>query len=622
MAAEYIDTNYPQTTSNGNIPPCLVDTIRDLTAECPETRKRAIHALKSAIESGTDISPVLPFLEKAIFDEDQKVRRHAVAALQSYALSMYKIDITPMLHDLAEEEEELEVEFFYPLTTQVVSTALVPVAQTECGCDRVTTKSRNKTKAILLPHEHKITPIPLYHHPARTMIEYASRDHHMASYSIKRSQVPCRAIVKRTRARRSKNRFAIAMMVAIILTVIVSFNKVSTGSNIISFIGRSTASPFSAKEGPMLMKPVYLTQFNAHSQRFIDSESAVFDVFVEMFGRNRDFIGWFNSLREEQKRGFVLFIRSAALSDFIGDEILFTGQHWLSGRSEQIRPLAVKFLQDSDIRNSMRAFEAIYFNADSQRTLFLENNGWLRDFLNENYTDFEKGLVYFFEEHSYLSDEVEERSYRFLELKQKIVSVSEAIVADRGGKTRISPKSTVTDGQIREIVASAYFAELFYGIPADFITLISAYETNFSMEYWKGGFGTTQQTTRAANTVLQSDYWIDRVYESAGVKIRLQLVTISILDNVFLCIIEGAKTISIKAAELEIRTNEITPKVKVDFEGKKLPATWVTAYKYNGSRKHARSYARNIQRYYRDRKWWLRSFDPDPYLLIAMKSAP
>ena len=142
------------------------------------------------------------------------------------------------------------------------------------------------------------------------------------------------------------------------------------------------------------------------------------------------------------------------------------------------------------------------------------------------------------------------------------------------------------------------------------------------MEYWKGGFGATQQTTRAANTVLQSDYWIDKVYDSAGVKIRLQLVTISTLDNVFLCIIEGAKTISIKAAELEIRTNEITPKVKVDFEGKKLPATWVTAYKYNGSRKHARTYARNIQRYYRHRQWWLKSFDPDPYLLITKRRSP
>jgi len=73
----------------------------------------------------------------------------------------------------------------------------------------------------------------------------------------------------------------------------------------------------------------------------------------------------------------------------------------------------------------------------------------------------------------------------------------------------------VSDDQIKEIVATSVFTELFYSIPADFITLISAYESNFSMEYWKGGYGTTQQTIKGANTVLQSKFWINGVYESS-----------------------------------------------------------------------------------------------------------
>ena len=138
MENENIHTSYPEETSSRYIAPCLVNAIRDLTANDPEVRKGAIVSLKSAIESGIDISPVLPFLEKAIFDDDKKVRLQAVETLQLYALSMYKIDITAMLHELAGEEEETETEFFYPLTTHVVSTSLVPVAQTERGRDRGT----------------------------------------------------------------------------------------------------------------------------------------------------------------------------------------------------------------------------------------------------------------------------------------------------------------------------------------------------------------------------------------------------------------------------------------------------------------------------------------------------
>jgi hypothetical protein len=284
-----------------------------------------------------------------------------------------------------------------------------------------------------------------------------------------------------------------------------------------------------------------------------------------------------------------------------------------------MRTLTNDFLAASDIRDSMRKYEAIYYLAERQTRLFLSQNAWLQTFLKEQYEDLHKGLFFFFAEHSFTTEEVRTTSSRFSDIRGVIRSVSNAIISDRGGKSRISPKRGVKDSQIREIVAAAFFSELFYEVPADLITLISAYETNFSMEYWEGGFGTTQQTTRAANTVLQSDYWIDKASESAGVKIRMQLVPISALDNVFLCITEGAKTVAIKAAELEIRTRDIITMKKVKFGGKKVPALWATAFKYNGSKRYARSYAKNIQRYYQKRESWLKSFDSGPYLLFAMK---
>ncbi|MEE9523747.1 MAG: hypothetical protein V3V59_03240, partial [Thermodesulfovibrionales bacterium] len=182
------------------------------------------------------------------------------------------------------------------------------------------------------------------------------------------------------------------------------------------------------------------------------------------------------------------------------------------------------------------------------------------------------------------------------------------------------PKLEVSSSQIREIVAASFFTELFYDIPAEFMLLISAYETNFSMEFGHSGSGTTQQTMRAANTVLQSDYWIDRVYRSSGIRIRHQMVPISALDNVFLCISEAAKTIAIKAAELRVKTRDIKPTKRVEFGGQLLPVTWATAYKYNGSQKYAKRYAGGIHYYYKTKKWWLRTLTESRYRQYVFQS--
>jgi hypothetical protein len=369
----------------------------------------------------------------------------------------------------------------------------------------------------------------------------------------------------------------------------------------------------------ILSKPSYLTEANTHQVRYMDSESSVFQVFDHTKTQNIEFPLWFNGLTEEQKRGFILFIRSSALTSLLGDKISFTADEWLSSRAEKITELTEEFLQKADRMSIARQYSALYRQAENQRALFLKRNEWLSSYLGENYTDFEKGLFYFFSEHTNSNDEVLHKADQFSAQRTEMLIVSDAILRSREKNTRISPKDGVSNEQIREIVAASYFTEQFYGIPSDFMLLINAYETNFSMEFWEGGSGITQQTIRAANTVLHSDFWIDKVQVSSGEKIRLQMVTISALDNVFLCVAEAAKTIAIKAAELGIKTDEIGPAKKVRFAGELMPATWAMAYKYNGSKKYAKSYAEGVHRYYRERKFWLKSFGVTGHDLRVLK---
>jgi hypothetical protein len=369
----------------------------------------------------------------------------------------------------------------------------------------------------------------------------------------------------------------------------------------------------------ILDKPSYLTEMSTDENRYIGSESSVFDVIDKSSNDNLRFSLWFNDLSEEHKRGFILYVRSSALSSLLGDMMSFSEEQWLSGRSGETARITKRFMKNNDLSSLKKEYNDIYINAEAQRELFLNVNDWLSDYLGENYEDFKDGLFYFFAEHELDDGGISTKSLQFSNMKKMVMVVSDAIIESRGDNTRISPKLDVSDSQIREIVAASFFTELFYDIPAEFMLLISAYETNFSMEFWHGGSGTTQQTMRAANTVLQSDYWIERAYRSSGIRIRYQMVPISALDNVFLCITEAAKTIAIKAAELRIKTRDIRPTKKVEFAGQLLPVTWATAYKYNGSQKYAKRYAGGIHYYYKTNKWWLRSIADNRYRMYAFQ---
>jgi len=368
----------------------------------------------------------------------------------------------------------------------------------------------------------------------------------------------------------------------------------------------------------ILATPVYLKDSGAQTARHMGSEASVFEVFASLGTDDMSFPLWFNSLTEEEKRGYILFVRSEALTASLGNKIGFSDDEWLSTYPERITELTEQYLYNADINDMINRYSTLSSRAKEQRKLFLERNEWLRGSLRDHYSDFEQGLFYFFFEHAISNEEVIQKAEMFRSMNTRVSALSRAIQFSKEKMSRISPKPDVTDEQIAEIVSASYFTELFYGIPADFMLLITAYETNFSPAFWEGGCGTTQQTLRAANTVLHSDYWIKKVQESSGANIQLQIVSLSALDNIFLGLTEAAKTIAIKAAELNITTSEIAPDKMVSIAGQTLPATWALAYRYNGSKQYARKYAQTVHHYYKTRKYWLEAYDGKGTSLYAL----
>jgi len=88
----------------------------------------------------------------------------------------------------------------------------------------------------------------------------------------------------------------------------------------------------------------------------------------------------------------------------------------------------------------------------------------------------------------------------------------------------------------------------------------------------------------------------------------MQMVPLSALDNVFLCITEAGKTIAVKAAELNIKTSDIGTSRTVLFGWTANAGFLGHSYKYNGSQDNAKSYADGIHSYFNRRINWLQAF--------------
>jgi hypothetical protein len=609
-----------------SLPAYISESIHNLSDENPAVRKSAVLYLNACIWDDLDITSALPALEESLHDADVEIRKHAAVTLEEYALLMYKVDISSVWTPIAYiASRQTPVRRHAHSKPTYVSECLSAIQSGTDKPQELASVSPGTGIGASVYRSVTIVVSLYYAYFAKQMERLRNKADIILHYGIRN---------------KLERPLLLTVLLMVIFSFVISLKEVSVSSieNVVTREHGPPAETFmnhnmqkaespgvtipedslsSEADYTGIIKPDYLSNVKGLQRRFIATESSVFQVLKEAGDGNAGFVSWFNALTDIQKRGFILFIRSKSLTQLLGNKISFSRNHWESGGSAKISRLTKTYLEEYDLLKTAKVYGPVYRLAEIQRDIFLNENRWLITYLEDNYTDFYEGLFYFFSEHGFAFREVYERSQQFSRHETDIKKASRAVIAYRGRNIRISPKRYVSNGQIREIVAGAFFAESFYGVPADFITLISAYETNFSMEFWRGGQGTTQQTIRAANTVLQSEYWIRKLNEAAGVTIRMQLVPISALDNIFLCVAEAAKTIAIKAAEIQIKTNDISSHKKVQYAGKPLSAAYVTAYKYNGSESNAVNYAQEFQRFYEKRSHWLQSFPQKEYKLLS-----
>lgn len=302
-----------------------------------------------------------------------------------------------------------------------------------------------------------------------------------------------------------------------------------------------------------LAEPAYFSGGN----RFISQDKAIFSKISEHAYSDGKFQGWFSSISEQEKRGFVLYIGSRAISSHIKNTEEFGEGHW--NAYGNISSLAAEYLGRTPLAELMTDYEEMRRKAQAQREIFLERNRWLSDFLGEKYSDFEEGLLYFLMEHQYTTKEIVKKAESFAKLRKKISLVSHDIIDDRENYTRVSPGSGASDAQVREIVAAAALGQAFYSVNARVSIPIFAWESNFEMKSESKGDGVSQITGRASVMALHSGYWRERVRNYSGAPVRMQLANRNLLNNnVFSNVMEGVKSITLKCAEDGMPTSELT----------------------------------------------------------------
>ena len=220
----------PLSFSCADVPLSLMEAVRDLSANEPERKRRAIVYLRARIELGADISPALSFLEKELFNDDHGVRNQVLETLRAYALSMYKVDITAAMRDfLVDDGHDVD----YPLTEDVVSTALVHVNRKKAEKENGSTHKAKQRSIIHLPSTQNSSHISLFHltedEPAEQISGYQESVPADAigllSGSINDVNMASAVTVNRVGRKVSRSSFAAAMILAIIMMVIVSLMK-------------------------------------------------------------------------------------------------------------------------------------------------------------------------------------------------------------------------------------------------------------------------------------------------------------------------------------------------------------------------------------------------------------
>lgn len=342
-----------------------------------------------------------------------------------------------------------------------------------------------------------------------------------------------------------------------------------------------------------LVMPPYLAHKQGWENRYRDTEYVILAELEKTHGLNAEFAKWFNALDEIDKRGFLLYVHSEAVSDHIGKKAEYANK-W-DRNPAFLGKLASKYLSTHNMKELMKQYGQLSARARSNSYQFLSKNAWLQQDLGENLADFKEGLYYFFMEHKLSPDEVSRKASEFLALKDSIRRTSERTIGEKGKDLRTSPAANVSDSQIREIVSASAFGQVFYSVDSSFTLSIVLRESNFDMRRGGHGLGVTQQTTRGGHFSLVSTFWREKTNKVTGADLEMQLVSMHVLNNnVFSNVMEGVKTVGVKCAERGIDTSQIDAQTEAGIRNARR-----IAYAYNGSKTYAQGYAAFVSSLYR-----------------------
>ena len=328
------------------------------------------------------------------------------------------------------------------------------------------------------------------------------------------------------------------------------------------------------KKTAVLNSPSYL-ECIGWELMYQKTEAVVFKELDSVVSARSAFASKFNSLTDEQKREFLLFLRSEALDC---NNIVKDMNRFAFYRETQKR--VKSYLSGADLNSLMARFSKLEEAARKSADIFISKNPWLEKSLGSpEMQDLKAGLVYFFMENPMKKDEVMRKSEAFLELKPEIERMSSRIISRKVNPTRtLSTSANVSDSGIREIVASAFFSQVAYALDSRALLTIITIESNFEQARGGHGIGVTQQTTFAANTALHAKFVRDSLFKLSGITQERQMVSMLLLgQNTFLNVMEGAKTFSLKCGVVKISTGQVSR------ERSMLEKSSMVAYHYNGN---------------------------------------
>jgi hypothetical protein len=305
-------------------------------------------------------------------------------------------------------------------------------------------------------------------------------------------------------------------------------------------------------------------------------EAAVFSALRREAFKSRSFSYRFGQMNDARKRELALFARAEALSDFsrANDPSGSTPR----ASAEKLDSILSAYLEKNGVDSVLSAYFQKSSRAEACVRAFIGANPGIAAFLGGQTDDFKSGLKYFFMEHNMTDAELAEKSRAFSGAMFAMKRVSDYLLGMRDSKEKFAPSSRVSDDQVREVCASAYFGKAFYGMDAKFMLSIALIESNLEMVSGVNGTGITQQTGDAANNDLKSENARSLLSASANIGIERQMVDMQLLgENVFLNMMEGVKTASLKCIAAKV------PASSLSSAPASLDATAHVAFLYNGN---------------------------------------